>query len=235
MAISSEHGQVTVGQSEKMDTKLARMTQKFLNEYYIFKSVYDQIEEAYNYLAGNQYTETQKKWFEQQRRPYNVFNLIFPTFNTVFGDFLASLLQQKIYPHEGGTPETAEAINKIIDNITINTEYKDEIAKTTLAGLCKYGVSYPRFSNERQIDGSIVIGNVDEFEVIFDSRARHYFCDDGQYMARTRWMDTAQILNAWPNHKRKLIGLLRDQKDDAYWERFDETSINLMKASDASA
>ena len=60
--------------------------------------------------------------------------------------------------------------------------------------------------------------NVDEYEVMFDHRAKRYFADDGRYMWRSRWMTVDQILAKWPNWRSQLKPIMIDPENSAYYD-----------------
>ena len=208
--------------------KIKVIDQVFRNEYTVWTNEYDRYEEGYNFLAGEQYTNSQKSWYKTQRRPTNVFNLVLPIFNAVLGDFVMSPFEENVYPEVGGTKYMAQIWEKVLSSIAIKTEYKDEMIKTLLAGLNRRGFIYPRFSNEIDIDGSVVIWNVDEFQMIFDSRATKYFTEDGMYQIRTQWKTTDEILAIWPHHRSKLKGILKERLSSSFLESTDDEQIIKM-------
>ena len=207
---------------KEQDDAVRRISRVFNNEWQVFSSEFDEYEKGYDYLMGNQYSDNQKAWHKVQRRPTNVWNLIFPVFNRILGDFLQSFQRERVFNKAGGSVQMAATIEKMIETIALNNEYKDEMAMTLLAGLVKRGYIYSRFSNEEQIDGSIVISNIDEFEIMFDSRSVHPLLDDAQYQIRSKWLTTEQILVNYSQHRSKLEALLADREESAYWEAADE-------------
>jgi len=213
--------------SEK-SSKVALIARVFLNEYHNWQGVYEDIEEGYNFLSGDQYTESQKKYYNAKRRPINVFNTIFPIFNQVLGDFYLNNQKIRVYPTRNGTAELAQMHEDILYHIELESEGDMELGKTLLAGLVKVGWLYPRYSNERQIDGSVIFSNVDEYEILFDSRARNYFVDDGRYLLRSRWATVDDITRAYPHLKTELLSILKDREDSAYFQAWDPAVTEMI-------
>ncbi|GEM_PF-2009570 len=205
-----------------------RVSRVFLNEWNVFQPEFDAYEKGYKWLAGEQYTPSQIAWYEAQRRPTRVWNLIFPTFNRALGDFLLNQAKDRIYARHGGSSKIADILQRAIDSELINTEYKDEMGKTILAGLIKRGVLYTRHSNERELDGSILTTNVDEFQFMFDSRTIADFQRDAQYEIRSNWMTVDQIFSLWPHWKSELKKIIKDREDSAYWDAQDEFTTGLL-------
>lgn len=213
---------------QEQSKRVSFVGQIFNNEWAHWRSEYDQYDEGYNYLAGEQYTPTQKAWYKTERRPVNVWNIIFPMFNRILGDFLLNQIYQKVYSKVGGNSQTSSTMQKMLETIQINTGYKDEMGATILAGMIKRGFIYVRFSNELQIDGSIVITNIDEYEIMFDSRSINYFIDDGMYMIRSKWLTTDQIYARWPQHKSKLKQFIKDKEDSAFLEACNDFETAML-------
>ena len=119
-------------QRERQDT-VRKIARTFLNEWNNFEPEFGAYEQGYNWLMGEQYTDNQKAWYRAQRRPTNVWNLIFPVFNRMLGDFLLNQAKDRVYAKRGGNPKMAGIVQDLIDDIAINTNYKDEMAATILA------------------------------------------------------------------------------------------------------
>ena len=201
-----------------IDDKVVEITNIFLNHTPIFGKIYDEIEQGYNFLAGKQYDKKALKWYEKQNRPANVFNILFPVFNTMIGEFILSDNKIRVYPRPGAEHETAVQLEDYLDNISISSEAKFELSKTLLAGLIRVGYIYARYSDEQQIDGSFLFSNEDEFGIMFDARARHPFLDDAKFILRSRWMEIDEIIRLAP-HKASLIKERNtDLMGKALWE-----------------
>jgi len=213
---------------KEQNERVKLIAQVFNNEWANWSPEFEEYTDGYNYLMGEQYTADQKSWYKSERRPVNVWNIIFPMFNRILGDFLLNQTYQKVYSKVGGNPQVAALIQKMLETVQINTDYKDEMAMTILAGLVKRGYVYPRFSNERQIDGSIVITNIDEYEIMFDSRAINYYFDDAHYMIRSKWLTTDQIYALYPNHRSKLQEFIKDKEDSAFLEACNDYETAML-------
>jgi len=225
-------GQSRFTQPENQVNRVVDISKVFHNEFVVWQPIYEEIEKGYHWLAGQQYTKEEINWYESQRRPTNVFNLLFPHVNTVLGDFLENDYRMRVFPRGLSDPGIASSLEDVLDHVHFNNDMKTTETETLLAALVKMGWFYPRFSDEQDIAGSIVIGNTDEFEIMFDSRAKDYFLDDAAYMMRFRWMLVDQILHRWPEHRTNLKQILVDKKDSAYWEGQSEEITAMMNHQD---
>ena len=219
-------------QTEKQLNRVVDIARVFHNEFIVWQDIYDEIEKGYNWLAGQQYTREEISWYESQRRPTNVFNLLFPHVNTVMGDFLENDNRERVFPKGQADPGIASSLEDILDHIYFKNDYKSVEAETLLAALVKMGFRYVRFSTEQDISGSIVLSNTDEFEIMFDSRSKNYYLDDAAYLIRTRWLTVDDILHLWPEHRRDLKQILIDKKDSAYWDGMQEDIQAMMEHHD---
>ena len=192
--------------------------QTFQNDQVAWAREYDLYEQGYRFLAGKHYTDEQISWYELQRRPTYVWNLVFPIFNSMLGNFLLSQSKDRVYATTTQRPNTAEIFEDLLDNIMIQGGGKDEFSKAMFSGLIKRGWLYPRFSDERELEGSINLSAEDEFDFTFDPRARRYDLMDAVYMTRSRWLTTDRITALWPNHRRELEESLRDVHDSKFLE-----------------
>jgi len=208
--------------SEKASEIVTKVTRNYLLEAPLWRKEYDEIEDGYKYLAGEHYSPAKRQWYNTQRRPTRTFNLIFPIFNQVMGDFILNDQKIRVYPKPGGEKEIAAAFEDILDQVNFENDYKAVLARAGLAGLVKMGVLYPRWSDEIQIDGSLVIGEVDEFEVMHDSRAIRDGADDAFYWIRSRMLTKGEILHEWSHHKTKLNEALHDREELGYWGEVSE-------------
>lgn len=221
------------GQTDKELKNVSRISKTFLQEYQDkWVDVYRELDDGYRYLAGLQYTEKQRKFYGSFRRPTDTFNIIFPLFNLIMGDMLGALPRMRIYPKPGGTGQIANIQQKLIDHFHIESHFRDQMLRTGLAGCVKVGYMYPRWSNEINIDGSLVSRNVDEFEVLFDSRAEDPLLDDAMYACRSRWLDPDTIIAMWPEHRSELQKFLRDKDDLLMREGVSESYHTMLTHKD---
>lgn len=125
--------------TREREETVRRIVRVFKDEWIEWKKEFDDYDDGYDFLAGDQYTRKQKKYFEVRRRPTNVFNIIFPIFNRIMGELLLTQVRERVYSYSGGDSRVAQIFENLIDRIGIDSEYKDEMATTLLAGMIKRG------------------------------------------------------------------------------------------------
>lgn len=205
--------------------RIIEIARAFQYEIDVWRPVYDEIEKGYKFLAGEQYDEAEIQWYKSQRRPTNVFNMIFPHVNVIMGDFLENDKKPKVYPMGAGSREIAALLEDILDSLNFDpsNDFAGAMVETLLAALVKVGWIYPHYANDSDnIDGRIIHKNVDEFEIMFDSRAKDYFLDDAVYLMRSRWLRREDIEHIWPHKRRELATILRDRNENGYWDSVPE-------------
>lgn len=199
---------LSADQQKEMDF----IVRQFDRDHPVFRDHYDELELGYDYLAGIQHTKKQKQWYETQRRPTRTFNLILPSFNITLGDFLLNELNVKVAPQPGGTAQLASTFQDLIDHVNIENDIRSVFQDTALAGLVKCGFLHIRFSDEKYPDGSIVIDNTDEFEIMWERPAQHYLLDDSEWIIRSAWKDKNEIMAFFPQHRRELNDMLAEKE-----------------------
>ncbi len=216
------------------DTKVMDISRVFRSEFVVWQYIYNEIEKGYLWLAGKQYTKAQLHWYESQRRPTNVFNLIFPHINTLMGEFLESHKEDRVFPIGKADPLIAEKLQDMLVGIRQDNDDEDTMTEMLLAGLIKVGWVYSRYSNEDNPEGAILTSAIDEFEMLYDSRCKNYYTDDAAYQQRHRWLTVDNILNhpRFRQHRRAIEKSLMDRKESNYWEGMDEDTLMMINNVD---
>ena len=95
-----------------------------------------------------------------------------------------------------------------------------------ISGLIRMGFLKPEFSNELQIDGSVVLDSVDNCQILWDSTARSYFLDDAEYLAISKWLSKEKLLNYFPNQG--LEDLLIARQENVWQGQIDPNLDKLV-------
>ena len=198
-----------------IEKKMSIISQKWLETHNIFQEIYDEILKGYKYLSGDQYEEKQKKWYERLRRPTRSFNIIFPVFNALIGDFILNNQRIKIYPRPGSDPRIAKLFTNILEYEDINNNVRTFFSQWAIPGLIKTGFARPYFGDEYDRYGSVIYEDVDELQVLYDVSARNPLLDDAKFMARSKLLSKEDILETVNSKQRKeLRELLVNYEDN---------------------
>lgn len=218
--------------SKEASDIVSKVTRTFLTDHSTWTKQYDEIEDGYKYLAGDQYGPDQRQWFETQRRPTRIFNILFPIFNQTMGDFILNDDKVRVYPKPGGRREVAAAFEDLLDHTNMENDIKATFARIGLAGIIKSGYGYPYWGDDLRIDGSLIIDDVDEYEIIFDPTAIKDLADDAWYLCRSKWLTLDKILHLWPQHRSYLRQHLQNIHDADFYGTLDEFMVAAMKHPD---
>jgi hypothetical protein len=192
---------------------------------------YEEMQQGYDLLLGNHYTDAQKKYYNKLKRPTNVWNIFLPVFNHVCGEFIVTKSRMRVYGYWGGTAEIARIYEKICRYIQIQSDYKLTMLKTYVEGLIKRGWATIEFNNRRELEGSCNVYSVPNHEMMFDGRSQEVLGMDGQFQIRTKWMDSTTILNTWPQWKNELKPILMDETESRFLFN-DDPSMNSWRNSE---
>lgn len=184
---------------------------------------YDEMKQGYDLLMGKHYTDEQIAYYKKLKRPTNVWNLFLPVFNHIVGEFIVTKSRMKIYGYWGGTADIAKIYEKICQYIQIQSEYKTTMIKTYVEGLIKRGWSTIEYNNKKELEGSANVYSVPNMEMMVDTRAQELLGMDGQFQIRTKWLDSKDLMNAWPEWKSELKPILMDAEQSRFLSNSDQT------------
>jgi len=196
--------------------RMAMIMKCYMNALSQAVTEYEEMNQGYDLLMGNHYTSEQKKYYEKLKRPTNVFNLFLPVFNHVVGEFIVTKSRMKVYGYWGGSPEISRIYEKICQYIQVQSDYKMTMIKTYVEGLIKRGWATIEYNNQKELEGSANVYSIQNKEMMYDSRAQDILGMDGQYQIRTKWFDTTDILNKWPNWKSTLKPILMNEEQSRF-------------------
>lgn len=209
---------------QEKDSKLAEISHAFLSEYdNAWKEIYAEIEQGWDFLGGKQYTDEQITYYRKKKRPTNVFNNYLPIFTQTLGFFLEAQNRLNVHPKRSGDAFAASRLEDVLNHFEDDEDTRDELAKVLISGMIRIGWVHADWTSEREIDGSLVVENVDEFDVLFDSRTRNDMLLDGKYLLRSRWLDDEDIKRLWPQRRSELKTVLRDKEQDGWIDAFDSS------------
>jgi hypothetical protein len=211
---------------------MAEASYNWLQELNEHDEHWNEIEDGYKYLGGDQISKKQKEWYDTLRRPTRPFNLIIPSFNQTLGDFLINDQKQKVYPLTGNKGQ-ASTIQMLFDQNNIDNDIETVYSMWGIAGLVKMGFVMADWNDDRHPDGSLVVKGVNEYNVMFDTRSEDYFHDDGWYQYRSKWMTADQILSSVSrSKKREIEGAIKDRKQEGYWQSMSNVTVGGITVRD---
>ncbi len=198
---------------------MMKASSRFLNEINgEFAEHWEEIEKGYEYLGADQEDSKRKQWYDEIRRPMRPFNLLLPGFNQVMGDFLIQDQPTRVHGLSGQIPGQTETIQKLLEQNDVEVDMETTLTRVAIAGLVKMGFLSVRFDTDLHTEGSVIVKDENEYDIVFDSRAEHPFLDDGWYLFRTKWMNKDQIVSSMKGGKKKIVeDALADRENEAFW------------------
>lgn len=179
---------------------------------------FEEQEQGYNYLASKQFDKKRYEWHKSNERPARSFNIVFPSFAAVLGDFLYSDNDMKVRPQPGGTQHLADIFQQVLDQLSVDSDVNLKMARTGIAGMIKQGFMYPNFNSERILEGEVTIDNEDEFDILYDPRARNQYLDDAAYQYRSKWMSKSTLMSKIPHLRSVIEKNLSELEETGFWE-----------------
>ena len=221
---------------EELTELMMLASSRFLNEINgEFAEHWNEIEKGYDYLGADQIDSKRKQWFDEIQRPYRPFNLILPGFNQVMGDFLIQDQPTRVHGLSGQVPGQTETIQKLLEQNDVEVDMETVLTRVAISGLIKMGFLSVRWGTDLHTEGSVIVQDENEYDIVFDSRSEHPFFDDGWYLFRTKWMTKAQILTTMRGGKKKIAeDALADRKDEGFFTTlsnftFDGVTVSTSK------
>lgn len=161
---------------------------------------FDDARSAYDYFAGNQWTEEDRQKLNDERRPAIVFNRIPRVINAIAGLQIENR-QEVIYtPREQGDAISSEILTGAAHFVRDNCDAEDEESQSFKDDLiCGIGWTETRLDYEVDPDGAILVERVDPLEMVWDITAKKRNLDDAAWVAREKLYTKKEFHSIWPD------------------------------------
>jgi len=174
--------------------------------------------EDYDFVAGKQWSEEDRKTLKEQSRPEITFNRIAPTAEAVLGLEIGNRREVQYIPRTEGDAKADEILTAAAewcrDECDAEDEETDAFWDTIVCGM---GWIDTRMEYEEDPDGKVVEERIDPLEMYWDNSARKRNLADARRLWRVRTMPLADA--------KALIDKADDFEDsdfDASWARAEE-------------
>lgn len=181
-------------------------------------------EEAYRIVAGDQWSEDDKRILEEQERPPVTFNRVGPVIDSICGMEVNNRQQGRFIPRGSEDAKVNETLSAIADwardNCNAEDEESDAFRDCAIHGL---GWTETRIDYVGNPDGEILIERVDPLEMFWDSSAKKRNLMDASYVMRVRDIAIEDAREMFPD---------ADESDlNAGWAMLDESG-SLRRGND---
>lgn len=154
----------------------------------------------YAYVAGDQWTESDKQRLRDQLRPVITFNRIAPIIDSVAGTEVTNRQEVRYIPRQAGDVGVNELLTGaalwVRDQCDAEDEESDAFWDTLVCGM---GWTETRLSYEQDPDGMILVERVDPLEMYWDPAARKRNLDDARWLIRVRTIGEDEFKRMWPD------------------------------------
>lgn len=157
-------------------------------------------DEAFKFVAGDQWTDAEEAQFIDERRIPIKFNRVGPIIDVVCGMEVSNRQEVKYLPREASDNGQADVWNAAAEWARDSCNAEDEESEAFAdAVVCGVGWTETRLDYDRDPDGMIVVERVDPFEVIADGRAKKRNLEDMRRVSRVQRRPLSWVRETWPD------------------------------------
>jgi len=159
-------------------------------------------EQDYDFVAGKQWTEADKKKLEDSGRPAITINRIKPLINVLSGYQRLNRYDIDFLPRTSDDIDICtvrKGITKyVLDQCGYDNEESEAFEDAAIGGLGWMEVGY-KF-NEDMTDGEAFVTREDPFGIYVDPEAHKTDFSDAKYICRAKWVDKDELEQVYPEH-----------------------------------
>lgn len=176
----------------------------------------EQATEDFAFLAGEQWTEEEKRILKSQLRPVITFNRTHPIINSISGMEISNRQEVKYFPREPGDAKANELLTEGAKWFRDQANADDEDSDAFLdAAVCGMGWTETTLDTEEEDEPSPAMEAVNPLEMYWDKGARQKNLADTTRLWRVREIPRARAKEMFPSE---------DVTDlDARWAKADAT------------
>lgn len=223
------------GEPGERDPKLLSVTRlkKQLNDYLSSKHAEnEEAQEADRYFHSSQWTDHERKVLADRNQPVVTYNRIKRKINTIVGIIERARQDPKAFPRNPnqGAEDGAEICTKAL-NYALGWDWQDKSAE--VARRCSvrgiWGVELVLVAGDNG-DPDTELDEVDQRDFFYDPRSGKRDFSDAKYQGTTRWIDTEEAEDSWPDKVEELKGLRENAPGN--WEKDDTRNLSWYNRSE---
>jgi hypothetical protein len=151
------------------------------------------------YFRGDQWTASDKAKLNLQRRPALTINKIISTLSNVMGEQIYNRSEISFRPRSGAPTGVAEVLAKVFKQISDNNQLDWKRSDMFADGaITSRGFLDARISFNDQMQGEVVIDNLNPKNVLVDPDAEQYDPDTWNEVFITKWVTIDDIAMLYP-------------------------------------
>jgi hypothetical protein len=160
----------------------------------------DNAREDFAFLAGEQWSEEEKRELKSQLRPCIVFNRTHTVINAVAGMEISNRQEVKYFPREEGDARANELLTEGSKWFRDQADADDEDSDAFIdAAVCGMGWTETTLDYEEDEEGAPTMSAVNPLEMYWDKNARKKNISDAQRIWRVRQIPISTALEMFPD------------------------------------
>lgn len=198
-------------------------------------------EQDYDFVAGKQWTDEDKRALEDSGRPAITINRIKPLINVLSGYQRLNRYDIDFLPRTSDDIDIC-AIRKgitkyVLDRSDYDSEESQAFEDAAIGGLGWLEAGYE--FNEERTDGEAFVRRQDPFGIYVDPESHKTDFSDAKYICRAKWVDKDELKEVYPEHADAIEAQYEvydtaektsgKKTDDPLWYKRDLQKVRLVE------
>ena len=186
--------------------------------------------DAYDLVAGHQWSEEDRAKLEEMNRPAVVFNRVGPVIDSVCGTEVNNRQQVQFIPRQAGDSGVNELLTGAAQWVRDNCDAEDEESDAFFdVCVCGLGWTETRMDYTDEQEGQVLIERVDPLSMRYDPAAKKRNLGDARWVQREEWMTKEEIESTWPESDELIEEQGLGTDEDNITQPHDATNAWLYK------
>lgn len=186
--------------------------------------------EAYDLVAGHQWSEEDRAVLEEMNRPAVVFNRVGPVIDSVCGTEVNNRQQVQYIPRQAGDSGVNELLTGAAQWVRDNCDAEDEESDAFFdVCVCGMGWTETRMDYTDEQEGQVLIERIDPLSMRYDPAAKKRNLTDARWLQREEWMTKEEIEATWPESDELIEEQGLGTDEDNVTQPHDATNAWLYK------
>ena len=186
--------------------------------------------DAYDLVAGHQWSEEDRAVLEEMNRPAVVFNRVGPVIDSVCGTEVNNRQQVQFIPRQAGDSGVNELLTGAAQWVRDNCDAEDEESDAFFdVCVCGLGWTETRMDYTDEQEGQVLIERVDPLSMRYDPAAKKRNLGDARWVQREEWMTKEEIESTWPESDELIEEQGLGTDEDNITQPHDATNAWLYK------
>jgi len=186
--------------------------------------------DAYDLVAGHQWSEEDRAVLEEMNRPAVVFNRVGPVIDSVCGTEVNNRQQVQFIPRQAGGSGVNELLTGAAQWVRDNCDAEDEESDAFFdVCVCGLGWTETRMDYTDEQEGQVLIERVDPLSMRYDPAAKKRNLGDARWVQREEWMTKEEIESTWPESDELIEEQGLGTDEDNITQPHDATNAWLYK------